>query len=317
MNKNSNALPTIDILLATYNGEQFLDDQIQSILNQTYPYWRLIIRDDGSTDNTNAIIHSYAVKYPDKIFIIKSSERTMGACENFNILLEHVISDYVMFCDQDDVWLPQKIERTFQKICDMEKIYGRNMPLLVYTDLKVADANLHIITNSYWRYEAINPNIGKSFSRLLTTNVMTGCTIMINRKLKEMATPIPQEAMMHDWWIGLVSSAFGKNDYLNEATILHRLHTSNVVGAKRYKRTKIFDELIRLFRLKRIYRHNILRTQPQAAEFASRYKSFLNDNDYKKITIYSKLSDQSFYKRLAIIRHGFWKSGLPRWFAML
>jgi len=309
-----NQHPSIDILLATYNGGRFLNDQIQSILNQNHLDWRLIIRDDGSTDDTAEIIRNYALNYPEKILVINDSEHTMGACGNFGRLLEHTTADYVMFCDQDDVWLPRKIELTLRKMNVMEKTYGQDMPLLIYTDMKVVDDDLSVIANSFWRNQAFNPNIGRSLSRFLVSNVATGCTVMINRQLKDLAVPLPQEALMHDWWVGLVSSALGKNDYLDEATVLYRQHALNVVGAKWNLNIKtLADKLMRFPELKRINREHLLRTQQQAAAFAFRYKVFLNENDYNKIMTYANLSDQSFfYKRIAIIRYGFWWAGFIR-----
>jgi glycosyltransferase involved in cell wall biosynthesis len=309
-----NRQPTIDIVLATYNGERYLEEQIQSILNQTHPHWRLIIRDDGSTDSTPTIIRNYTEKYPDNIVAIDDSLHNLGACGNFGKLLEHATADYVMFSDQDDVWLPHKIELTFQKMDAMEKIHGRDMPLLVYTDMRVVDNNLSIIADSFWRHQVFNPNIGRSLSRFLVSNVATGCTVMINRKLRDFATPLPQEAMMHDWWVGLVSAALGKNDYLDEATVLYRQHASNVAGAK-WKLTieTLIEKLMHFNELKRINREHLLRTQRQALSFATRFKAFLNTNDYRKIMVYATLSEQSFlYKRVALLRYGFWWAGFVR-----
>jgi glycosyltransferase involved in cell wall biosynthesis len=307
-------IPTIDILLATYNGELFIDEQIQSILNQTYPHWRLIIRDDGSMDSTPAIIRKYTEKHPEKIAVVGDSQRNLGACENFGTLLEHVTADYVMFSDQDDVWLPRKIELTLQKMDAMEKIHGRDMPLLVYTDMRVVDNNLSIIADSFWRHQAFNPNIGRSLSRFLVSNVATGCTVMINRKLRDIATPLPQEAMMHDWWVGLVSAAIGKNDYLNEVTVLYRQHASNVAGAKwKFNIETLVDKLMHFSELKRVNQGHLLRTQQQAFAFATRYKTFLNEKEYRKIMTYAKISELSFFwKRVALVRYGFWWAGFVR-----
>lgn len=306
--------PTIDIVLAVYNGERFLDEQIQSILYQTCPYWRLIIRDDGSSDDTPRIIQNYTKKYPDKIISINDRGLNVGACGNFGLLLQNATAEYIMFCDQDDVWLPRKIDLTLKKMIALEKEYGRNMPLLVYTDMKVVDDHLSVIEDSFWRHQVFNPNIGRSLSRFLVSNVATGCTVMINRKLKEVAIPLPQEAMMHDWWVGLISVALGKNAYLEEATVLYRQHASNVVGAKwKLDIETLVDKLIRFRELKQINRKHLLRTQLQALAFATRYNTNLKANDYKKIMVYANLDTQSsFRKRFSIIRYGFWWAGFVR-----
>ncbi|HUL01109.1 MAG TPA: glycosyltransferase family 2 protein, partial [Nitrospirota bacterium] len=192
--------PTIDIILATYNGERFLRAQVQSILNQTYPHWRLIMRDDNSTDRTPDIIRGYIEKYPDKMEEIVDSGTNIGVCRNFAKLLERSTADYTMFCDQDDIWMPMKIALTLKKMLTMEGANGKDVPLLVYTDMKVVDDNLSVVADSFWRNQAFNPEIGKSLNRFLVSNVATGCTVMINKRLRILSLPIPREALMHDWW---------------------------------------------------------------------------------------------------------------------
>lgn len=309
-----NQYPTIDIVLAAYNGERFLGAQVQSILDQTYPHWRLIIRDDSSTDQTPNIIQSYTKKYPDKIVKINDAIPNLGACKNFAKLLEQSFADYTMFCDQDDVWLPMKIAATLKKMKTIEEIYGQDMPLLVYTDMKIVDDRLSVISGSFWRNQAFNPEIGRSLSRFLVSNVATGCTMMINKKLRKLSVPLPQEALMHDWWMGLVSAALGKNAYLSDPTVLYRQHDLNVVGATWDISIKtVFKKMLNFKRLKSINREHLLKTQKQAAIFASRYEMLLSRGDYEKIMVYAKLDSMSFIrKRYYIIRYGFWWAGFIR-----
>lgn len=306
--------PTIDILLATYNGERFLAEQIQSILDQTYTQWRLLIRDDGSTDTTEALIRTYAEKYPGKIVHIEDSERNLGACGNFGVLLRNANADYIMFCDQDDVWLPKKIEMTFSKMQEMEKLHGHTLPLLVYTDMKVVDERLSVLSNSFWRNQAFNPDIGKSLSRFLVSNVATGCTVMINRPLHELSPSLPNDAMMHDWWVGLIAVSLGKTGYLSEPTMFYRQHSSNAVGAKWDLSIRaIFEKLSHFEELKRINREHLLKTQKQAAAFGLRYRPFLNDEAYRTIMVYANLDRKPFFaKRYSILRYGFWWAGFVR-----
>jgi len=141
----------IDILLAAYNGERFLKQQIDSILAQSNQDWQLLIRDDNSSDSTVNIIKDYTVKYPHKIRLIEDDRGRLGPALNFGKLLEHTDNDYVMFSDQDDVWLPDKIDLTLNTMKDAEEIYP-NMPILVHTDLKVVNEDLKIIADSLWSY---------------------------------------------------------------------------------------------------------------------------------------------------------------------
>jgi glycosyltransferase involved in cell wall biosynthesis len=306
MNKSG----TIDILLATYDGERFLAEQIQSILKQTYSSWRLLIRDDGSTDNTVAIIRSYEEKYPGKIILLEDSVRNLGACGNFGVLLQHADADYVMFCDQDDVWLPRKIELTLAKMHGLEQRYGPDIPFLVYTDMKVADKDLNIIADSYWEHQACTPKSGRQFNRLLVSNVVIGCTSMMNRDLRDLLLPLPQEALMHDWWAGLVAAALGKSDFVGEPTMFYRQHGRNVVGAT--WSIQIGGILNNLKNLKK-HRRYLLRTQRQANAFAVRYAHLLPPDDLKKTRIYAALDSRSWFaRRYTVIKYGFWWSGALR-----
>jgi glycosyltransferase involved in cell wall biosynthesis len=308
-------LPQIDILLATYNGERFVEEQIRSLLMQTYLHWRLIIRDDGSTDNTRAIIHRFKEQYPEKIAVIEDNlPSNLGACRNFGNLLERSTAGYTMFCDQDDVWLPKKIELSVGKMRSLEERYGSDSPLLVYTDMYVVNDELSVISDSFWRHQAFNPRIGKSLSRFLVSNVATGCTVMINRKLRELSVPIPQEAMMHDWWVGLISVALGENDYVREPTMLYRQHAMNVAGAKwDMGILSIGKKLIAFNKLRKINREHLRKTENQAATFASRYRNILSEKYCKTIETYANLSSQNYFqKRISIIRYGFWWAGFIR-----
>ncbi len=225
----------IDILLATYNGEEYLEEQMDSVLTQSNKDWRLLIRDDGSDDNTVSIIKDYVARYPDRITLIEDDNRHLGVSLNFQRLLENSTADYVMFCDQDDVWLPQKIEATLNLMKDTEKDYP-NKPVLVHTDLRVVDSRLKTIAKSTWRYQGTCPETGNDPAKVLAQNVVTGCTIMINRKTKEISMPIPEEAVVHDWWLVINVASHGKVAHIPDQLVLYRQHASNAVGAKKLPR---------------------------------------------------------------------------------
>ena len=228
----------VSILLSAYNGSKYIKEQLDSIFNQTYKNIEIIVRDDGSSDNTIEILKSYNIKPID-------TKINLGAMGSFEDLLKYALqnsnSDYFMFCDQDDVWDTKKVEKTLAKMEEMEKEFG-NIPLLVHTDLEVVDEKLNTINSSFMNFQKINPGINK-FHNLLIQNTITGCTVMINRKLAQKSLPIPNGVIMHDWWIGLVASQFGKIGYVDESTIKYRQHTSNTIGAKGFDTTFVLKSI--------------------------------------------------------------------------
>jgi glycosyltransferase involved in cell wall biosynthesis len=226
----------IDILLATYNGEKYLAEQIDSILLQTCKDWKLIIRDDGSGDNTVGIINDYLSRCPERIELIKDDLGNIGPAQNFSRLLENSKSEYIMFCDQDDVWLPEKIELTLNKMKEAENLC-HDTPLLIHTDLTIVDADLMEIADSLWAYCKINPDTGRDLSKIIYRNIATGCTIMMNRHAKRLISPIPEYAGLHDWWAAMNVSKYGKIFNIPRATVLYRQHSQQVIGAKKESMT--------------------------------------------------------------------------------
>lgn len=301
--------PKIDVLLASYEGEKFLAEQIDSILAQSYPHFRIIIRDDASQDNTTDIVHHYAKQYPEKILFIEGKER-VGLKANFSKLMEHSSAPYIMFSDQDDVWTPKKIELSLARMSLMEKTYGENNPLLIHTDLTVVDENLKVLSPSFWKYANLKPQNEEPMSRLLNQNVVTGCTMMANRLLVELAMPIPEEAFMHDWWLALTASALGKIGLIEQSTIYYRQHGKNSLGAKK------FGSLRNLFNGFDKLRKQDVRKFHQAHVFYHRYNEIFEASPKNIIKAFLNLQRSSWgQKRYAIFKHGFFKQGFMRNFA--
>lgn len=233
--------PKVEILMATYNGEKYLKSLINSIVNQTYKNWNLLIRDDCSTDNTIKIINKLKNDYSDKVKIIENNKKRLGACQNFHELLKKSTAKYLFFCDQDDIWLKNKIEISMKKMLELEKIYGKNHSILIHTNLKLINSSNKIISNSFWAYCSIEPEKMYIPEVLFFQNIITGCTILINDSAKRKSLPIPEEALMHDWWIALRIAKYGKIENINTPTILYRQHKNNFSGIKKLG---IFSSLI-------------------------------------------------------------------------
>ncbi len=204
--------------------------QIQSFFNQTYSDWRLIIRDDGSTDQTVEILEELANKYKDKIIFHKANN--IGTIKSFEWLLTASDAEYIMFSDHDDVWLETKIEDTLLKMKELE-VLSSEKPLLVFTNLRVVNENLELVNDSFWKYARLNVNILSNFNYLGISNCVNACTIMINRKAKKLCLPFSDKTKMHDSWIALNVCKYGVIDYIDKPTILYRQHSENVFGASK------------------------------------------------------------------------------------
>lgn len=222
----------IDILLATYNGQKYLAEQMDSILAQTNQNWRLLVRDDGSSDGTVKIIEQHVARYPLRIKQVSDNCGHLGLALNFGRLLECAEADYFMFSDQDDIWLPNKIELTLNAMKAAEESYP-DKPVLVHTDLKVVNSDLETIADSFWAFNKISPAAGSSLKRIIQRNVVTGCTLMINRKARQVSIPIPKEARIHDWWLALNVARYGKIVYISVPTVLYRQHENSAIGARK------------------------------------------------------------------------------------
>ena len=211
---------TIDILLPTYNGEKYLKEQIDSILNQTYKNIRLIISDDCSKDSTPKILEEYKGK--DERIELYLQKENIGVVKGIEFLLKKVKSNYYMLADQDDVWLPIKVEKS------IETLKKENADL-VFGDLEVVDQDLKTMYPSFGDFMLLNRKINKyinSYKVNYLYNCVTGCTVLSKKEFIEKILPIPTESkyLIHDHWIGLVVALNGKLAYMPEKYIKYRPH---------------------------------------------------------------------------------------------
>jgi glycosyltransferase involved in cell wall biosynthesis len=309
----------IDILLATYNGERYLSDQLDSILKQSCDNWRILIRDDASDDGTSTLIERYKKKYSSKIFHLEDDKQNIGVCGNFSELLRNSKSDYIMFCDQDDVWNKDKIKITFKKMEQIENIYGSQSPILIHTDLMVVGDNLEKIANSFWKFAHLNPKGTKKISRLLVQNFVTGCTMMINRALKNLSPIIPDEALSHDWWLALVAFAFGKIESIPIPTVLYRQHQKNVFGVNKWNhftflinaiRTLIHQNILAVIKEEK---NQTKRLCNQAKSFYNHYSENLDSQQSLLLLNFSNLETYNFIdRRIKLLKYGFIRPGFAR-----
>lgn len=221
------------IVMSTYNGAGHVREQLESISAQTMRDWRLLVRDDGSADDTLAIVRECA-SHDSRIALLPPDGRNLRAPASFGVLLAHARASgawYVLLADQDDVWSPDKVAYSINALCALERERGVDCPLLVHTDLEVVGPGLEPIAPSFAKLQHLPGPRGWHLSRLLVQNVVTGCTAAINRALLDIVVPFPTVSM-HDWWLAQCAAAFGHIEYLSQPTVRYRQHGNNVVGAK-------------------------------------------------------------------------------------
>lgn len=305
----------IDILMATYNGSLYIEAQIASIIRQTCSEWRLIVGDDRSEDETATIVGRIADNYnrtvgTEKIQLYVNAQSCGGAAGNFLLLLQKAKAEYVMFSDQDDVWHPDKIKKSLDAMHTLEKLYGPETPLLVYTDLAVVDQGLRSMADSFFDYMKIPPVMYPE--RLLLQNSVTGCTVMINRALylRLQRAEDTGRVLMHDHFAALIAVFLGQFIFVPEATIDYRQHGDNSIGAAD---ARSLSYLWRRYRRgKKQFRRDLYNSMNQASYFYTLYQNELKNTQKGQLLLeYSGLSHKnkwtriSFYVKHRAIKYGF------------
>lgn len=296
----------VNIIIATYQGGKYIRQQLDSILASEDAEFMISIYDDGSKDDTAAIVEEYVKKYPDQVQFVRNA-KNLGHLQNF---LQGVVNnpyDYVMFCDQDDVWKPEKIMKTYRCMKEAESQQNEPMPLVVFTDAVIVDENLKELNPSF--HQSSGLDTGKlDLAHLLMENKMMGCTMMLNRPLLDRITVLPEHARFHDWWIALIAAAYGKILYLPEGTMLYRQHGNNVVGNRSF-RQYVLQRLANLKEQKKAINKLI----DQAEEFYQIYQNTLSPQAKRLVEKFLSLRTSGYIKRRYLVLHyGFLKSGLVR-----
>lgn len=301
----------VEILMAVYNGEPYLYEQLDSIFRQSYQNISLTVRDNCSSDGTLKILDHWKSKYPNAMRII-AGERNLGVVGNFAALIDQAKAPYVMLSDADDVWFPHKAEKSLHLMQMMEKECGKDTPLLVHTDLAVTDATLKMKYSSFWKETLLDGSRTLSLKRALVENQVTGCTVMMNRPQVLKARPIPLDVPMHDAWLALVASSFGRVISLNEPTLFYRQHGKNDSGATRYGLSpylkKLFDPKKKA-RILEIRKKRVL----QAELFLNRYRGELPLESLEVVLRYLKVHRSSHAIRpFLLYKHGLLETGFLR-----
>lgn len=290
---------SVAVLLATYNGEKYLAEQLDSIIKQKNINVHIIARDDGSTDKTVTMLHEYSKKYAHKITVISKKSNENGHLANFSALCEYALTtsfEYFCFADQDDVWHDNKLNLLLSRLIKAQG--GSSVPLLVHSDMRVVDEALSLIDPSFINYQGLPEPDNHDFPLFCHQNVVTGCATMFNRDLLEVAAPLPKGLLVHDYWFALNAKVFGKLIYENSSLIDYRQHGVNSIGATKvtvqrsYVRSYIYKMALRYLKIFPSYVHQckLITQQPSYRQHA---------NDY--LDAFAKLDQQSLFTRIRLI----------------
>lgn len=333
----------ITVLMAVWQGVDYLCEQLDSILTQTRPVDRIVISDDGSTDGTLDILTAYQSKYPDVVEVIshadgKRKETLRGAAANFFFLIERerlrmkaaavnyrsaeplneqqgagneeteTLNGYYWFLsDQDDIWMPDKVEKMCGKMAEEEGLVGHDTAILLYSDVKVVDKSKKVLSESLFRYQRMNPE-RVEFSEVLVENPVTGGAAMFNAALLGQLSEPPETCVMHDWWLALLAASFGKIICLEETLSLYRQHGHNNMGASQ---TGSFKDLKARLGRSQDVQDNYRRMFAQAECFLLQYGSRMPVSDRRTLQGYLSLVYRSPLRRFRVIRkYSLYKSSL-------
>ena len=221
----------LEVVMPVYNGAKYLEEQILSIYQQTLPPVRLIVKDDNSTDNSYELLCNLRKQYYGKwLEIAPQSSENIGCIRNVACLLSLSKAEYIALSDQDDIWHPEKIETLLNEMLELEAKSTPQLPILVHSELELIEHNMQVNGKLYTTNESINP-YRQSLNDLLITNVVTGCSTLLNRPLVTRALPFPEEVLMHDWWLALIASRYGKIQFIEKPLLGYRQHSMNLLGS--------------------------------------------------------------------------------------
>lgn len=225
--------PCIFILLATFNGANFLEPLVQSVQQQSYSNWRVLARDDCGSDGTAAMLDLWAQR-DSRVTRVKDDQGRLGSATNF-ITLMRIARDqgaqYFAFCDQDDIWRPDKLALLITKVHELERRRTDRVPCLVWSDLRWIDERDQTMSESHFRSSSGPLALAGGGNWLLAMNLVPGCAMLGNRRLLEMAAGAAEGVRHHDWWTALIASAAGETGVVRHALVDYRLHASNQIGA--------------------------------------------------------------------------------------
>lgn len=294
----------VHIVMASYNGEKYLKEQLDSLMAQSWPDLTVEVCDDGSTDSTCTIAEQYAAADP-RISLHKNGENK-GYVRNFLEGIQRSDADYIMLCDQDDIWDHDKVEITLRGMKQAEEGH-EGEPVLVFTDAMNFDSETGRDQGRFHRNSHLNTKKVDS-AHLFMENKIIGCTVMINRAVLPYLSEIPEEIRVHDWWLALICSHFGQIMYIDRPTLRYRQHSGNIIGGNSFG-SYVKNRLAGVHRQKEVLRASY----DQGKAFLAMYGSHMTPEQTEVAQRFSAMAETGwFMRRWNLLKYGYTKSGIMR-----
>ena len=272
--------------MATYNGEKYISEQIDSIINQTCKNWKLLIRDDGSQDKTLEILEEYE-KRDERINILRDIKGNLGFVKNFEELLKNSSEEFIMFSDQDDYWIENKLENYINELGTLSE-KEQKMPLLIHSNSFVCDENLNVK-----KKEFINSKIAAHYKKnsYFFSYIVQGSTALINKELMDIGLPFLKNVTLHDRYFHLLAEFFGKRIFISKSLIKYRQHGGNEIGAK--------GSIIKKILKKRYFEQS---DRELILEIKEKYKEKIEKEKIKLINKYLEVTDRNQNRMMRFIK---------------
>lgn len=308
--REQNSPDLVDIVVACFNSAKWIDEFVAGLFSVDDAAWRLVVRDDGSTDDTLSLLKKWKNKLGDRMILMDpESPRNLGLIKNYDAVLSRSTAAWVLTADPDDVWLPPRLPLTLKTLKEAEAQYGQETPIAVCADAMVVDGDLNLISPSYWRWSMLKPQSTPTVLRTALDSVALGTTMALNRALLDKSLPIPDDAAYPDQWMTLVAVAFGRLIALPTVTVKYRRHGQNAMTDPLSRSlARILSRITSAPRAIRARVHYLInRAAKQAGAFLDRYETELPVGDaagLRKLALLPQARPAT--KRLWIIRHRLW-----------
>lgn len=291
----------VSILLAAYNGAQYLPELIASLQAQEERDFRVLWQDDGSLDGTPGMLDAVTVLDPRFRPGAQQGQR-LGPAGNFLSLMRQDDAPHTALCDQDDVWQPDKLSRCLAAMQEAERRFGADTPLLVHHDCRLVDAEGYLLHPSFFKHQGWDPAVS-TLPRLLVQNNVTGCTCLMNAALRRLVAEHAQaeQLFMHDWFIALTAAAFGRIVFVNEPLVDYRQHGANVLGASQ---TGLIRRGLAALRAPKRAKERIRLTWRQAHAFREAYGDALPQKAAAIIDRYLAIEEMPKLRRVRALQAG-------------